>query len=379
MVKKLVTIMTCAAAFLFVAAQARAGEIRLGVAEALTGPVAKYGVPIKNGFVLAAEELNASGGIRGNKLALVIEDEQGKKEEAINVFKKFIFQDKVLAIFGPTLSNSAFAADPIASSQKTVVFGTSNTAEGITAIGPYVFRNSIAEADILPQVIHVAKKKLQLKKVAVIYGNDDSFTKSGYDVFKKTLEAEKLAIVATETFAKGDLDFSAQLTKIKNLNPDAIVCSALVEEAANILLQARKLGIPDRIRFIGGNGFNSPKLAEIAGKAAEGVICGSPWFLDDPNARNRAFVKSYAKKFGLSPDQFAAQAYDALYILAEGLKAAKLSGQLDKDRMALRDALAKVKNYQGVGGPFSFNENRDAEQKGRGLAIKKGKFSIYGE
>ncbi len=379
MVKKLVTIMTCAAAFLFVAAQARAGEIRLGVAEALTGPVAKYGVPIKNGFVLAAEELNASGGIRGNKLALVIEDEQGKKEEAINVFKKFIFQDKVLAIFGPTLSNSAFAADPIASSQKTVVFGTSNTAEGITAIGPYVFRNSIAEADILPQVIHVAKKKLQLKKVAVIYGNDDSFTKSGYDVFKKTLEAEKLAIVATETFAKGDLDFSAQLTKIKNLNPDAIVCSALVEEAANILLQARKLGIPDRIRFIGGNGFNSPKLAEIAGKAAEGVICGSPWFLDDPNARNRAFVKSYAKKFGLSPDQFAAQAYDALYILAEGLKAAKLSGQLDKDRMALRDALAKVKNYQGVGGPFSFNENRDAEQKGRVLAIKKGKFSIYGE
>src|SRR3990172_9788778 len=110
---------------------AGAGEIRLGVAEALTGPVAKYGVPIKNGFVLAAEEMNAGGGINGNKIVLVVEDEQGKKEEAINVFKKFIFQDKVLAIFGPTLSNLAFAADPIAVQQKTVVFGTSNTAEGI--------------------------------------------------------------------------------------------------------------------------------------------------------------------------------------------------------------------------------------------------------
>ena len=168
---------------------------------------------------------------QGNKIVLRVEDEQGKKEEAINVFKKFIFQDKVLAIFGPTLSNSAFAADPIANDQKIVVFGTSNTAEGITAIGPYVFRNSVAEADILPKVVQVAAKKLGLKKVAVIYGNDDSFTKSGYDVFVRAIEAEKLQVLATETFAKGDIDFSAQLTKIKNLHPDAVICSALVEEA----------------------------------------------------------------------------------------------------------------------------------------------------
>jgi branched-chain amino acid transport system substrate-binding protein len=139
---------------------AQAAEIKIGVTEALTGPVAKYGVPIKNGFVLAADEINAAGGIKGNKIVLVIEDEQAKKEEAINVFKKFIFQDKVLAIFGPTLSNSAFASDPIANKEKIVVFGTSNTAEGITDIGPYVFRNSVAEADILPIVTKVATKKL---------------------------------------------------------------------------------------------------------------------------------------------------------------------------------------------------------------------------
>ena len=358
---------------------AQAAEIKLGVAEALTGPVAKYGVPIRNGFVLAAEEINAAGGINGNKINLIVEDEQGKKEEAINVFKKLIFQDKVLAVFGPTLSNSAFASDPFANAQKIVVFATSNTADGITAIGPYIFRNSIAEADILPKVIKAATKKLGLKKVAMIYGNDDSMTKSSHDIFLKAVQAEKLQVVAIETFAKGDIDFSAQLTKIKRLNPDAVICAALVEEASNIILQARKLGLPDKVKFIGGNGFNSPKLIEIAGRAAEGSLSGSPWFLADPNAKNQTFVKAYTKKYGVSPDQFAAQAYDALYIMAAGIKAIQLSGNLAKDRTALRDALPNVKNFQGVGGPFSFNGHRDAEQKGRVLSIKNGKFAIFAE
>lgn len=365
--------------FIFTASVSLAADIKIGVAEALTGPIAKYGVPIKNGFTLAVEEVNAAGGINGNKIKLIIEDEQGKKEEAINVFKKFIFRDKALAIFGPTLSNSAFAADPVANAGRTVVFGTSNTAEGITAIGPYVFRNSVAEADILPKVVSIAKKKLGMKKVAIIYGNDDSFTKSGYDVFKKAVEAENLQVVATETFSKGDIDFSAQITKIKGLNPDAIICSALVEEAANIILQARKLGIPGNIHFIGGNGFNSSKLSEIAGKSADGAISGSPWFLDDTNKKNQSFVKAYRKKFSSDPDQFAAQAYDALYIMAEAIKKVKFTGDLEKDRTSLRDELAKVKNFSGVGGKFSFNENRDAEQKGRVLIVKDKKFTIFSE
>src|SRR5882757_6662795 len=159
---------------------AHSADIKIGVAEALTGPAAKYGVAIKNGFTLATDEVNAKGGINGNKLVLVSEDEQGKKEEAINTFKKLIFQDKVLLIFGPTLSNSAFAADPIANAVKVVVFGTSNTADGITAMGPFTYRNSVMEADVLPVTVRAAVKHFSLKKVAVIYGNDDAFTKSGY-------------------------------------------------------------------------------------------------------------------------------------------------------------------------------------------------------
>src|ERR1700751_2450587 len=166
------------AAFAAFGTAAQAADIKIGVAEALSGGAAQYGVAIRNGFELAAAEINAAGGINGNKIELVVADEQGKKEEAINVFKKLIFQDQVLMVFGPTLSNSAQAADPIAQAAKTVAFGTSNTADGITSIGDYVFRNSVTEADVLPETLRVAAKHTGLKKVAVMYGNDDVFTKS---------------------------------------------------------------------------------------------------------------------------------------------------------------------------------------------------------
>jgi len=359
---------------------ASAGEVKFGVAEALTGAAAKYGVMIRNGFVLAAEEINAAGGVQGKNIMLVIEDEQGKKEEAINVFKKFIFKDKVLGIFGPTLSNSAFAADPFANHAKVVVFGTSNTASGITDMGPWTFRNSIMEADVLPVTLREAVKKFAIKKVAVLYGNDDAFTKSGYDVFKIALDAQAIPVTSTETFAKGDVDFRAQLTKIKAQNPDAIVCSALAEEAANMILQARQLGIG--VPFIGGNGFNSPKLFDIAGAAADRTIMGGPWSSEDQRPKNKAFIAAYIKKFGAEPDQFAAQAYDALCIVAEALKKTKLTGNLEKDRQGLRDELPNVR-VEGATGPFCFRKappkpgietGYDAEQQAHVFIAKGGKF-----
>ncbi len=268
-------------------------QIRIGVAEALTGNAAQYGVPIRKGLELAAEEINASGGIHGNKLALLVEDEQGKKEEAINVFKKMIFQDKVLMLFGPTLSNCAQASDPVAQSAKVVVFGTSNTADGITSIGNYVFRNSVTEADILPVTLKVASQKTGLKKVAVFYGNDDIFTKSGYDHFVKALKALKLPVTATETFAKGDVDFKPQLTKIKASAPDAVVLSALIAEGAPIMVQARQLGL--RTPFIGGNGMNSPRVFELAKDNSDNLWVGSPWSVENPAPENKRFISAYQK------------------------------------------------------------------------------------
>jgi branched-chain amino acid transport system substrate-binding protein len=362
------------------ASTALAADIKIGVAEALSGPAARYGIAIKNGFTLAADEINAKGGINGNKIALVVEDEQGKKEEAINVFKKLIFQDKVVMVFGPTLSNSAFAAHPVANAAKTVAFGTSNTAEGVTNIGPFVFRNSVMEADVLPVAVRAGVKHFNAKKVAVIYGNDDAFTKNGYEVFKAALEQQKIPVTTTETYAKGDVDFKAQLTKIKASNPDTIVCSCLAEEAANIILQTRSLGMKQP--FIGGNGLNSPKVFEIAKEGADNTIIGGPWSPENPLAANQAFIKAYRAKFNTDPDQFAAQSYDAMYIAAEALKKAKLTGDLNKDREAVRVALPAVK-WEGATGKFAFRAAQpkdgkpagyDAQQEAIVNIAKGGKF-----
>ncbi len=344
-------------------AAAHAADLKIGVAEALSGGAAQYGAAIKNGFQLAADEINAAGGINGNKLVLQVEDEQGKKEEAINVFKKLIFQDKVLMVFGPTLSNSAQAADPIAQAAKTVAFGTSNTADGITSIGDYIFRNSVTEADVLPETIKVATKHTGIKKVAVLYGNDDVFTKSGYDNFKKALADLKIPVTTTETFAKGDVDFKAQLTKIKASNPDAIVLSALIAEGAPIMVQARQLGI--NVPFIGGNGMNSVKVFDLAKGSSDGLWVGSPWSIENSTPANTKFISAYKAKYNVAPDQFAAQAYDAMYIAAGAIKSVKISGNLDADRKALRDALPKV-THDGATGKFAFRQAMGKNSKPAG-------------
>ena len=338
-------------------------QLKIGAAEALTGNAAQYGGPIRRGFELALGEINASGGVNGQKIELVIEDEQGKKEEAINVFKKLIFQDKVLMLFGPTLSNSAQASDPVAQSARVVVFGTSNTADGITSIGNYVFRNSVTEADILPVTLRMASQRTGLKKVAVLYGNDDIFTKSGYDNFKKALQDLKIPVTTTETFAKGDVDFKPQLTKIKASNPDAIVLSALIAEGAPVMVQARQLGIT--LPFIGGNGMNSPRVFELAKNSSDNLWVGSPWSVENPAAENKKFISAYQKAHATLPDQFAAQAYDAMYIVTQALKKIKLTGKLDTDRHSLRDALPGIQ-WTGATGPFKFRQvtNRDGKPAG---------------
>ena len=361
---------------------AYAADIKLGAAEALSGPAGQYGQSIKNGLELAVEEINANGGVKGGKLVLQIEDEAGKKEQAIDVFKKLIFQDKVLMVFGPTLSNSAQAADPIAQAAKTVVFGTSNTADGITSIGDYVFRNSVTEADVLPETLRVSAKVAGIKKVAVLYGNDDVFTKSGYDAFKKALDDMKIPVTTTETFAKGDVDFKAQLTKIKASNPDAIVLSALIAEGAPIMVQARQLGI--NLPFIGGNGMNSVKIFDLAKDKSDNLWVGSPWALGSQTKENQHFVVAYTQKYKAAPDQFSAQAYDAMSIVAKAIVKIKITGNLETDRKSLRDALPTV-THTGATGAFQFRQATTKDGKAAGFDAKQaaivsvtkgGKYSI---
>lgn len=354
------------------AGPALSGEIPMGAVWSLTGDAAVYGPSQKNAATLAVDEINKSGMLGAAKIKLMTEDDRSTKEGAIAAFDNLIKKDKVVAILGPTLSNSAKAADPIAQEAKVVVLAVSNTAGGIVEIGDFIFRDSLPESAVQPNTVKVTKDKLGYKKVAVMYGDDDVFTKSGYDVFKKVLEEQGIQVLTTETFKKKDTDFSAQLTKIKGLNPDQIIVSALAEEAAGIMSQGRQLGIPESVHFIGGNGFNSPKLAQLAGQFAEGAISGAAWFIGNDTPGNKAFVEAYKARYGANPDQFAAQAYAGVYILAHAMKTAGSS-----DSKAVRDVLANIKDLDTVLGKFSINAQREPVHPPIVQVIKNGKFELF--
>ena len=192
-----------------------AETIKMGFVFSMTGGAAAYGATQKEGAELAVEQVNAAAG-GGLKIAPIFEDDASVPQQGTNVYNKLINGDKVAVVIGPTLSNTAKITNPIAQQVGVPVLGVSNTAGGITEIGDYIFRNSLTEAVVIPNTIKVAKEKLGLKKVVLFYGNDDAFTKSGADVFRKVLQAEGIQILGEQTFAKGDRDFSPQLTQIKS-------------------------------------------------------------------------------------------------------------------------------------------------------------------
>ena len=354
----------------FIVLPARA-DVAVGAVEILTGPASAYGIAIKAGLELALETINGKGVLGGQKIALTVEDSAGDKNQAINAARKLIGRDKVVLVIGPTLSNEMFAVGPVTNERKVPTIGTSTTASGITDIGPYIFRTSLPESDVVPVTFRKAQGR-GMKTVALMYANDDAFSKSGYDVMKASADKLGVKIVATETFGSKDTDFSAQLTKIKALKPDAIAISALVEPVSGVVLQARQLGFGKETQLIGGNGSNSPKLGEIAGAAADGMLVGSPWFIAKPDATNQAFVAAFKAKYGKDPDQFAAQAYDCMFIVAAAIERA---GAADSEKITA--ALAATR-HAGVMGPFTFTPGRDPASTDGVVVLEMtaGKFGI---
>lgn len=327
------------------------GAVQVGAIEILSGPNAAYGVAIRAGLELALDEINQKGVLGGRKIQLTVEDSAANKDQAINAARKLIGRDKVVALIGPTLSNEMFAVGPVANERKIPIIGTSTTANGITDIGPFVFRTSLPESDVIPVTLAAAKAR-GVKTIALMYANDDAFSKSGFDVMKAAAEKAGLSIVAIESFGSKDTDFSAQLTKIKALNPNAVGISALVEPVSGVMLQARQLGFGKETLFIGGNGANSPKLGQLAGVASDGLIVGSPWFIAKSDPANTAFIAAFKAKYDRLPDQFAAQAYDTMFILAAAIDRA---GAAEPEK--IRDALMQTRT-NGVMGPFTFGPDR---------------------
>ncbi|GIN92326.1 ethanolamine utilization protein EutJ [Siminovitchia terrae] len=342
-------------------------EAKVGVIAWMTGSGASYGEAITNGLKLANEELSEKGEV---KIDLLVEDSAGAQDQALSAAQKLMNNENVSAIIGPTLSTEMNVVGPEADLNGIPIMGTSTTAEGIPQIGEYVFRDSIPEAVAIPASVKKAVDEYGAKKVALIYGNDDVFTKSGYDTMKKTVEDMGLEVVTTETFQIGQSDYKAQLTKIKNLKPDIVLASALYNEGAVILDQARKMGID--VPFVGGNGFNSPEIINIAGDAANGLIVATPWFSEKDNEKVQNFVKKYNDAYGKDPDQFAAQAYDGLYLMAEAIKTA---GGDDSDD--IRDGLAEIKDFEGVLGTMSFDKDGDIVMEPTVLIVEDGKFKEF--
>lgn len=342
------------------------GEVsaKIGVVSFITGSGAAYGEAITNGIKLAQEEIHEEGEVN---IDLVIEDSAGEVDQALSAAQKLMNSEDVVGLIGPTLSTEFEVVAPVADQNGVPILGTSVTADGIPQIGEHVFRNSISEAAAIPASVEKAMEVYEAENVAILYGNDDVFTKSGYDSMKNAAEDLGLEILTTETFQQGQSDYKAQLSQIKQLDPDIILASALYNEGAVIMKQARSMGI--EAPFVGGNGFNSPQVIEIAGDDADGLIVATPWFTgkDDESVQN--FVTKYSEEFGKEPDQFAAQAYDALYIMADALKRA---GEADSEK--LREALAETKDFEGVLGSMSFDEDGDIVMDPIVLTIKDGKF-----
>ena len=359
------------AACLFVPGPVSAGPIvKIGAALSMTGPAAVYGASQKAGIQAAIEEIGKSGHLKGVKLEAVFEDDASVKEQGIAVFQRFINKDKVAAIIGPTLSNTATAADPLAQAGKVPVVAVSNTApKGITDIGDYIWRVSLTEGQVIPGALKRLHGKLHFKKAAVLYGNDDAFTQAGYAVMKSALEAEGIPVAGTQTVAKPDRDYNAQLTALKALAPDVLLVSALADNAAGIVTQARQLGWT--VPIMGGNGFNSPAFIKNAGPAAEGVYVGTAWNKVSQDAANLAFLKVMQAR-NVDPDQFCAQAYTGVLVIAEAVKLA--GGKTGRDDV--RAGLGKIKSFPTPLGTFSFLPSRDGSHDPAVQWVKDGKFQM---
>jgi branched-chain amino acid transport system substrate-binding protein len=330
--------------------------VTIGAIFGLSEAIAVYGVVQQQAVQLAADEINASGYLGdGVTLQVLFEDSAGSRDQAIAAMTKLVEEDGVLAVLGPTLSAEAFAADPIAQENSTPVMGVSNTATGITDMGDFVFRNSLGEAAVIPGTIAQAVEILGIERVGLMYGNDDDFTVSGYEVFRQALLDNGVEILGEETFARSDVDFNAQLTNLIAQQPDALVVSALAAEATQIILQARAQDYNGPI--IGGNGFNSPAVLRDTGDASEGLIVGGAWNYGNPNPTESSvrFVELFEDAYGTSPDQFAAQAYTGAWLMATAIRCADST-----DRVEIRDALAAIRDFDSPLGVFSFDEERDA-------------------
>lgn len=345
----------------------KSDAISIGVVLPLTGHLASAGELMKQGFDLALGEIN-NGQLGSPQFKFIIEDDASTPEGAVAAFNKLIHEDGVSVILGPATSSATEAAFPIAGENRIVAISPTAGKRGLGAISDFVFRIPLATDVVVAKGIPVTHAKLGYQRVATMYDETDGFSTDRDKALQEAFTVNGIEVLTTEIFRSGDTDFSAQLTRIQALNPDAIFVSALPPEKPLILVQAGALGIS--VPFIVSSLTNVEVAA--AGAAAEGAITFIDWLPTDDTPGNQAFVQNYSATYGMEPNAFAAASYATAYILAEAIQNAQST-----DSVSVRDALSNIMDFDTVFGKFSFNADGDAVYAPGVLVVKDGTLQPF--
>lgn len=347
--------------------KADSDTIRIGLAAPISGTQAQYGQAFKNGAELAAAQVNEAGGIDGKKVEIVVQDDKGDSNEAVNVANKFVSDKSILAVVGHFNSSATLATAPVYNKNKIVEISPSSSAPGVTDAGEYTFRVITTDAF---QADYLANwtKELGYGKVALIYEQSD-FGLGLLDVYKKSAPANNIDIVAAEAYNPGDKDFSTVLTKIKEKQPEAIFIGGFYNEAALIAQQAKKLNL--NVDFIGVDSLYSEALLELGKDSVEGFKLIGFFFPGGENAEATKFAEQYQTAYNSKPDTYAAYSYVATSVVLEAIK------EKGADRESIKSYLETLKDYKGATGVLSFDENGDVITTPSRLTIQDGKFELY--
>ena len=342
-------------------------EILVGEFGSLTGTTATFGISTRNGIDMAIDEVNKAGGLLGKNVRVIVEDDQGKPEEAQTVVTKLITRDQVIAILGEVASSRTMAAAPVAQQNRIPMISPSSTNPKVTEIGDYIFRVCFIDPFQGLVMAKFATNTLKLKNVAILRDIKNDYSVGLADVFVDNFKKLGGNIVADESYSEGDTDFSAQLTSIKSKNPQAIFLPGYYTEVGLVARQAKKLGL--NVPLMGGDGWDSPKLIEIGGVDLNGSYYSNHYSVDDPSPAIQKFVGDYKTRYGAVPDALAGLGYDSAKVLFDAIRRANST-----EGSKVRDAIAATMDYPGVTGKITIDKDRNAIKPAVVLEIKDGKL-----
>jgi branched-chain amino acid transport system substrate-binding protein len=344
--------------------------IRIGEVGSMTGSEATFGISTHQGIELAIRQINAAGGVKGKKLEIVSMDDQSKPDEAATAVTKLISYNKVTAILGEVASSRSMAMAAIAQDFKIPMVTPSSTNPKVTEQGDYIFRVCFIDPFQGEVMAKFALNDLKLKKIAVLKDVKSDYSTGLSQFFKAAIQKGGGQVVIEESYNSGDIDFKSQLTAIRAKAPQAIFVPGYYTEVGLIARQARELGI--HAPLLGGDGWDSPKLTEIGGKAIENSFFSNHYSNENQAPQIQEFITKFKESFGTMPDGLSAMGYDAARVLADAMQRAKSLSPAD-----IRDALANTKGYSGVTGNITIDSNRNAVKSAVVLKVAKNGYFKY--